>query len=278
MNTPEELKAVVKEKYTAIAGQSREENAASCCGAGGSCTVDYEVFAEDYTRLKGYAAEADLALGCGIPTEFAQIRSGDTVIDLGSGAGNDVFVARTLVGETGKVIGIDMTDAMIEKARANNDKLGFNNVEFRLGDIEKIPVTNGKADVIVSNCVLNLVPNKAKAFTEMFRVLKTGGHFSVSDVVVTGNLPPAIRNAAEMYAGCVSGAIDKPLYLELLRKAGFTGVEVKKEKPINLPDEILLQYMSAADVASFRASGARIASITVYGAKTTCCAPGSGCC
>jgi arsenite methyltransferase len=277
METPEELKAVVKEKYTAIAGQTREENASSCCGAG-KCTVDYEVFAEDYTRLKGYSADADLALGCGIPTEFAQIRSGDTVIDLGSGAGNDVFVARTLVGENGKVIGIDMTDAMIEKARANNDKLGFNNVEFRLGDIEKLPVTSGKADVIVSNCVLNLVPNKAKAFTEMFRVLKTGGHFSVSDVVVSGNLPPAIRNAAEMYAGCVSGAIDKPLYLELLRKAGFTDVEVKKEKPINLPDETLLQFMSAADVASFRASGATISSITVYGRKATCCAPTSSCC
>lgn len=278
MNTPEELKTVVKEKYTTIAGQSREENATSCCGIGGCCTVDYAVFAEDYTRLKGYTEEADLGLGCGIPTEFAQISPGNTVIDLGSGAGNDVFVARTLVGESGKVIGIDMTDAMITKARANNDKLGFNNVEFRLGDIEKIPVTGGTADVVISNCVLNLVPNKAQAFAEMFRVLKTGGHFSVSDVVVSGNLPPAIRNAAEMYAGCVSGAIDKSRYLELLRGAGFTNVEVKKEKPINLPDEILLQYMSGSDVSSFRASGATISSITVYGTKTACCAPGSNCC
>jgi arsenite methyltransferase len=278
MKTAEELKAVVKEKYTEIAGQSRKENASSCCGAGGSCSVDYDVFAEDYTRLQGYAPDADLALGCGIPTEFAQITAGDTVIDLGSGAGNDVFVARTIVGDAGHVIGIDMTEAMIEKARANNDKLGFNNVEFRLGDIEKIPVTAGKADVIVSNCVLNLVPNKAKAFAEMFRVLKTGGHFSVSDVVVSGNLPPTIRSAAEMYAGCVSGAIDKNEYLGLLRAAGFTEVAVKKEKPIDLPDEILLQYMSAADLASFRTSGAKISSITVYGKKATCCAPGSACC
>jgi SAM-dependent methyltransferase len=278
MNTPEELKSSIKEHYTVIAGQSREQNASSCCGASGCCTVDYSVFAEDYSRLKGYAEEADLALGCGIPTEFAQIAPGNTVIDLGSGAGNDVFVARTLVGDAGKVIGVDMTEAMVEKARANNDKLGFNNVEFRLGDIEKLPVTAGKADVVISNCVLNLVPNKAGAFREMFRVLKTGGHFSVSDVVVSGTLPPAIRDAAEMYAGCVSGAIDKSQYLQLLREAGFADVEVKKEKPINLPDDILLPYMSAADIASFRASGATITSITVYGKKEACCPPGSGCC
>ncbi|MEW6511014.1 MAG: arsenite methyltransferase [Bacteroidota bacterium] len=278
METPDDLKNVVREKYAAIAGQSREENASSCCGTGGCCTVDYAVFAEDYTRLKGYQKEADLGLGCGIPTEFARISAGDTVVDLGSGAGNDVFVARTIVGDSGKVIGVDMTEAMIEKARANNAKLGFHNVEFRLGDIEKLPLTAQTADVVISNCVLNLVPNKAKAFSEIFRVLKTGGHFSISDIVISGNLPRSIREAAEMYAGCVSGAIDRDAYLALITNAGFTDVRVVKVKPIHLPDELLLQYLSEDELREFRASGTAITSITIYGRKEACCPPSTGCC
>jgi SAM-dependent methyltransferase len=277
MNTSDEVKSTVKDRYTKIAEQPREENASSCCGAGGCSTVDYALFAEDYTRLKGYNKDADLALGCGVPTEFAQIRPGDTVVDLGSGAGNDVFVARTLAGDSGKVIGVDMTDAMIEKARANNDKLGFNNVEFRLGDIEKLPLTAGKADVVISNCVLNLVPDKAKAFAEIFRVLKTGGHFSISDVVVSGSLPPAIRSAAEMYVGCISGAINKEEYLSLLHATGFQGVRIVKEKPVLLPDDILLAYLTPRELQEFRSSGAAVASITVVGEKTSCCAPGTPC-
>jgi ubiquinone/menaquinone biosynthesis C-methylase UbiE len=139
------------------------------------------------------------------------------VIDLGSGAGNDCFVARALIGETGKVIGVDMTEAMINKARANSEKLGFNNVEFRLGDIENMPVSENLADVVISNCVLNLVPNKEKAFNEIFRILKPGGHLSVSDVVLRGALHEKIQQAAEMYAGCVSGAIDINLYLAMIK-------------------------------------------------------------
>lgn len=274
----ENIKSTIKERYTQIAGQSRDENAASCCGAGGCCTVDYEVFAEDYSKLKGYAPDADLGLGCGIPTEFAQIKEGDTVVDLGSGAGNDVFVARTLTGEKGKVIGVDMTDAMIEKARANAAKLGFNNVEFRAGDIERIPVASQTADVAISNCVLNLVPDKARAFKEIFRILKTGGHFSISDVVVRGTLPSAIRDAAEMYVGCVAGALEEQAYLGHVVAAGFADVRVVKEKVIDLPDQILLQYLSPAALAEFRTSGASIKSITVYGRKASCCAPGSDCC
>ncbi len=266
------LRDFVKEKYSEIAEQSRDANASSCCGTTGCCTVDYEVFAENYSQLKGYVADADLGLGCGIPTEFALIKSGDTVIDLGSGAGNDCFVARALTGESGKVIGVDMTEAMIEKARANAEKLGFNNVEFRHGIIEKVPVTANCADVVVSNCVLNLVPDKSKAFAEMFRILKTEGHFSVSDIVVRGNLPEELIQDAELYVGCVSGAIGYEEYLGLLLNTGFTNVKVMKEKKIELPAEITSRFNAASGEYG-------IYSITVYGEKPkTCCTPGSGCC
>lgn len=280
MQNAEDIKTLVKEKYGHIAEQSKEQNAASCCGAGGCSTVDYEVFCEDYSKLEGYNPDADLGLGCGVPTEFAQIREGHTVIDLGSGAGNDAFVARAIVGEKGKVIGIDMTEAMIAKARVNNDKLGFNNVEFRQGDIEDMPVASNRADVVISNCVLNLVPDKRKAFHEIFRVLKPGGHFCVSDIVLTGDLPENIRTAAEMYAGCVAGAMQKSDYLALINEAGFSNISVPKEREITLPDDILSQYLNTEELAAFRASGMAILSVTVYADKPTdaCCAPGSGCC
>jgi SAM-dependent methyltransferase len=278
MNTSDELKQIVREKYSEIALQSKETNESSCCGSGGCSTVDAAIFAEDYTTLKGYIADADLGLGCGLPTEYARIKEGDTVIDLGSGAGNDCFVARAVAGPSGKVIGIDMTEAMIDKARTNAEKLGLNNVEFRLGEIEKLPVAANRADVVVSNCVLNLVPDKQKAFAETFRVLKPGGHFSISDVVITGELPAAIVKAAEMYAGCVSGAIDKNTYLQIIKEAGFVNLELQKERPITLPDDILLNYLSAQEVQAFRQSGAGVYSITVYAEKPACCEPGSGCC
>jgi SAM-dependent methyltransferase len=236
---------------------------------------------EDYEQLDGYNPDADLGLGCGLPTQFAKIKKGDVVIDLGSGAGNDAFVARHETGETGKVIGIDFTPAMIEKARRNAELRGLNNVEFRQGDIEKMPVTSNIADVIVSNCVLNLVPNKDVVFKEIFRVLKPGGHFSISDIVLVGNLPANIKNAAEMYAGCVSGAIQKQVYLELIERNGFTNITLQKEKPIIIPDDILGNYLSAAEIASFKNSGLGIFSITVYAEKPLSekecgCAP--GCC
>src|SRR5579871_6833354 len=210
-----EIKDMVREKYSAIALQDKENNAASCCGSGCCSTEVYNIMSDDYSTLEGYNPDADLGLGCGLPTQFAQIRAGDTVIDLGSGAGNDCFIARKETGETGRVIGIDFTPAMIEKARANVDKLGFNHVEFRQGDIEKMPITSNIADVIVSNCVLNLVPNKEGVFREIYRVLKTGGHFSISDIVLVGELPTRIREAAEMYAGCVAGAIQQHEYMGL---------------------------------------------------------------
>jgi SAM-dependent methyltransferase len=281
MNNADELKKIVKEKYGEIALQSKEQNEASCCGATGCCTVDYAIFADNYTELEGYNPEADLGLGCGVPTEFAQIKKGDVVIDLGSGAGNDCFVARAIVGETGKVLGVDMTDAMIAKARDNAEKLGFHNVEFRHGEIEDLPVAANRADVVISNCVLNLVPDKRKAFAETYRVLKPGGHFSISDVVLVGDLPEELIKASELYAGCVSGAIQKEEYLQIIREAGFENVVVQKEKAIQVPDEILKDYLSEEGTRSFRESNTGIFSITVYGDKpatSACCAPGSGCC
>jgi len=264
----EDIKSVIREKYGEIAIQSKEQNETSCCGATGCCSgVDYTIFSENYEKLEGYNPDADLGLGCGIPTEFVQIKKGDTVVDLGSGAGNDCFVARALVGETGQVIGIDMTRAMIDKARINAEKLNFKNVEFRLGEIEKMPVTAGKADVVISNCVLNLVPDKQKAFSEIFRVLKNGGHLSVSDVVLKGELPDQLKEAAEMYAGCVSGAIQLSQYIGIIHHTGFSDIQIQKEKRIVLPDSILLNYLSAAVLEVFKRSGVGIFSITVTATK-----------
>jgi arsenite methyltransferase len=275
--TAEQLKQLVKEKYGQIAEQSKETNASSCCGATGCGTIDYSIMSDDYSNLKGYEASADLGLGCGLPTEFALIKEGDTVIDLGSGAGNDCFVARSLAGESGKVIGIDFTDKMIEKAKANAQKLNYTNVEFRQGDIENIPVAGNVADVVVSNCVLNLVPDKKQAFAETFRVLKKGGHFSVSDIVLVGDLPQGLQKSAEMYAGCVSGAIQKMEYLSIIKEAGFNNITIQKEKRITLPDEILKDYLSAEAIEDFKNGSTGIFSVTVYAEKpVNCCAP--GCC
>lgn len=269
MANDRELKDLVKEKYGEIALQSKQQNESSCCGSGGGCcsATDFAVMAEEYTNLPGYVADADLGLGCGLPTEFAQIKSGDTVVDLGSGAGNDAFVARSIVGESGRVIGIDMTEPMIDKARKNADKLGFRNVEFRLGDIEAMPIDNGTADVVVSNCVMNLVPDKEKAFSETFRILKSGGHFSISDIVLKGELPEPLRKSAELYAGCISGAQQIEDYLNTIRKAGFVNVVVQKEREISIPNEIMVRYMSVDDLREFKKRGTGIYSITVYADK-----------
>jgi len=278
MENTDQIKEMVKQKYGEIALQNKETNASSCCGATGCCDSVYNIMADDYKKLEGYNADADLGLGCGLPTEFAKIKTGDVVIDLGSGAGNDCFVARHESGPEGKVIGIDFTEAMVSKARTNAEKLGFHNVEFRQGDIEKMPVTSGTADVVISNCVLNLVPNKANVFKEILRVLKPGGHFSISDVVLVGQLPDKLKNAAEMYAGCVAGAIQKEDYLNLIKETGFTMVTLQKEKQIIIPDEILKGYVSEKEVQDFKNSGVGIYSITVFGKKDACCKPGSGCC
>lgn len=296
MKKEQELKNSVRERYAKIAAQGKAENAASCCGATTPSNKVYNIMMDDYSGTKGYIEDADLGLGCGLPTQYALIKTGDTVIDLGSGAGNDCFVARHEAGAEGKVIGIDFTPEMIKKARTNAEKLGFNNVEFREGDIDDMPVNDATADVVVSNCVLNLVPNKSKVISEIFRVLKPGGHFSISDIVLVGELPAALREDAEMYAGCVAGAIQKEEYLQYMRNSGFQNLTLQKEKLITIPDDILEKYLSPEEIADFKNGNTGIFSITVYaekpGAKTekpklqmldlqsgaSCCTPDSGCC
>lgn len=280
MKTDAELKELVRQKYSEIAEQDRTTNQSSCCGAGGCSTEVYTIMSDEYTGLKGYNSDADLGLGCGLPTEFAKMKEGDVVIDLGSGAGNDCFVARAVVGEKGKVIGIDFTEKMVEKARVNVEKLGYNNVEFRFGDIEKMPVTANVADVVVSNCVLNLVPNKYNVLKEVFRVLKAGGHFSISDIVLEGEIPSELRVAAEMYAGCVAGAIQKEVYLEIIASTGFKNIQLQKQKAIIIPDDILKNYLDDAQIEAYKKRETAIYSITVYAEKpvekAACCEP--GCC
>jgi arsenite methyltransferase len=267
MNT-KDLKLVVKEKYGEIARQSKIQNQSSCCGSTGCCDeVDYSVFSDDYSHLKGYAEDADLGLGCGLPTEFAGIKKGDAVLDLGSGAGNDCFVARAETGETGRIVGIDFTDEMLAKANKNVEKLAYSNVEFVKGDIENMPLPDNDFNVIISNCVLNLVPDKPKAFAEIHRTLKKGGHFCVSDVVIIGNLPDEIKKDAEMYAGCVSGAIQKEDYLDIIEASGFTNTTIHKEKAIDIPDDILLNYLTPEKLAIYKSSGIGIFSITVSANK-----------
>lgn len=278
MKTDQQLKELVKQKYSEIALQDKTDNMSSCCGAGECSTEVYNIMSDSYEMLEGYNPDADLGLGCGLPTAFAMIKKGDTVIDLGSGAGNDCFVARAQTGETGKVIGVDFTPIMIEKARENAEKKGFNNVEFRLGDIEKLPITSNVADVIVSNCVLNLVPNKKGVFHEIFRVLKPGGHFSISDVVLIGNLPLELTQQAEMYAGCVAGAIQKDTYLELIHESGFENIIIQKEKSILLPDDILKSFLNEESISLFKTSNTGIFSITVFAKKPLNCVHGNGCC
>jgi len=282
MHTNESIKEIVREKYGEIANQSKKQNSASCCGSGGCSTIDYSIFSEDYSKIEGYNADADLGLGCGLPTQFAEIRKGDVVIDLGSGAGNDAFVARSIVGDEGRVIGIDMTEEMLEKARFNSEKLGFQNVEFRFGDIEKMPVTSNKADVVISNCVLNLVPDKQKAFSEIYRILKPGGHFCISDIVLSGELPEKLKSIADIYAGCISGALQKGEYLSAILENGFENVSIKEEKVIAIPNEIISQYISGDDLKAMKDSDTKILSITVYGDKPAmnggCGSKGSGCC
>lgn len=295
METADKLKEIVREKYGQIATQDKEQNAASCCGATMASDKVYNIMTDDYSQVAGYESSGDLGLGCGLPTAFAQIQEGHTVIDLGSGAGNDCFIARHETGPSGKVIGIDFTPAMIDKARINAEKLGFNNVEFRQGDIEEMPVSDNVADVVVSNCVLNLVPNKAEVMREVFRVLKPGAHFSISDIVLVGALPESLQKDAELYAGCVSGAIQKTEYLELIQAQGFTEVTIQKEKIILLPDDILTQHLTEAQLQEVKSHEFGIFSVTVFAKKPgdqvtdapkiatnvkqkTACLPNSGCC
>ncbi len=265
------IKQEVQKAYAARAKAAvqNSQTTEGCCAKSSCCAPENEnIMALDYTQLDGYVAEADLSLGCGIPTEIANISVGDTVVDLGSGAGNDVFVARQIVGKTGRVIGVDMTEEMIDLARKNTLKLGFQNVEFVLNDIEKMQdIPQNTADVVISNCVLNLVPNKPQVFKEIHRILKTNGHFSISDIVYEGSLPQEVLTAAELYVGCVAGASEKTTYLNHIQNAGFQNISIKRERRIELPDSLLQQYLSPETITQLKQSNTGIYSITVYADK-----------
>ena len=276
----EKIKDAVKKAYTEVVTNSDD------CGCATSCCTPSEAikdddccetsccspnegakFNESYEQIDGYQKDADFGLGCGIPTEFAKIKEGDIVLDLGSGAGNDVFVARSIVGDKGQVIGVDMTEAMIAKANKNKQKLGFDNVEFVLGEIENLPLQNDTIDVALSNCVMNLVPNKVKAYSEVYRILKSGGYFSISDIVLNGTLPAGIKNAAKMYVGCVAGALSKEEYLDAIKKAGFKNISVVKERKMTFSDELLLKYINQEELNQYKNSQSTVMSITVYADK-----------
>jgi arsenite methyltransferase len=263
--TPDAIKAMVKEKYGALA--KAVGAGSSCCGAISTASGETACFSEGYAELEGHEPAADLGLGCGLPTQSADIKPGDTVLDLGSGAGNDAFVARSLVGERGRVIGVDMTEAMIEKAEKNRTKLGHANVEFRLGEIEALPVADDSVDVVISNCVLNLVPDKAKAYAEVYRVLKPGGHFSISDIVLSGPIPERMKTVAALYAGCVAGAMVKSEYLFAVLGAGFSDIRIDKEREIVIPDAVLAEHLSPEEIRILRLSGTKVLSITLRASK-----------
>ncbi len=263
MKSADELKDIVKTTYGEIARQG-----GACCGPNACCdSLGGTTFAENYQGLDGYVPEADLGLGCGIPTEYAGIEEGQTVVDLGSGAGNDVFVVRAIVGETGRAIGLDMVPDMVDKAKANAAKLDYDNVEFHLGEIEEMPLDDNIADVLVSNCVLNLVPDKKRAFSEIHRVLKPGGHFCVSDIVLEGELPGELAEAAIAYTGCVAGAQKKDEYMATITAAGFNEAAIRSTREVHLPDQLLVDVLGAETAAGLKDTGFGIYSITVVGYK-----------
>ena len=219
------IKEKIKETYGSIAIQ---QSKLSCCDS--SCSSDEFVNSNYNIEELGKLHIADLGLGCGNPAAYSEMREGMTVVDLGSGAGIDVFIASQHVGTTGNVIGVDMTEQMILRARENALNLGIANVEFRLGDIEHMPIDPETVDLIMSNCVINLVPDKLRAFTEMYRVLKKNGSFIISDMVTTGIMPLEMKNNPESWTSCVAGALDKAAYLDVIAQAGFHDVQILKEK------------------------------------------------
>jgi SAM-dependent methyltransferase len=263
------LREVVRHKYAEIVQSKAAGASASCCGPSQECSSEFNMIGDAYDGVSGYVADADLGLGCGLPVEHAGLAPGQTVLDLGSGAGLDAFVARKVVGATGRVIGVDMTAEMVARARENARKSGFENVDFRLGEIEHLPVRSNSVDVVISNCVLNLVPDKEQAFAEIHRVLKPGGHFCISDIVASRELPEWVKGIAEAYAGCVSGAIPKEEYLQLIREAGFKGVKVAAERRIEVPADLIAKSLTRQQREVAEKTDLHVMSVTVTALKTT---------
>lgn len=263
------LKDLVKQRYSELALNADLLKGGCCCSKNPSAPSKkvYTIMSEDYSKLKGYEPDADLGVGCGLPTEYARIQPGNVVIDLGSGAGNDCFIARAEVGDEGEVIGIDFSPQMIEKARANTLKRGYTNIRFLEGDIEEMPVADNTADVVVSNCVLNLLPEKDRIFNEIYRVLKPGGHFCISDVVLNGFFPKEFTDNAAMYAGCIASAIQREDYLAEIEKVNFKNICVERTKTVLIPDEVLHEYLDEATIVKYKEGNVGIYSITVTGVK-----------
>ncbi|MBT3423578.1 MAG: arsenite methyltransferase [Bacteroidetes bacterium] len=261
-------KRLVKEKYGEVALGKWRESSCCCCSSEIHRDDTITSFSQCYEGLPGYFDKADLHIGCGIPTEFIGIKKGDVVLDLGSGAGNDCFLAHHLTGDAGKVIGLDFTDEMVDKAQENKQQKGYQNIEFIKGDIENIPINDQEIDIVISNCVLNLVPDKEKAFKEIYRVLKYGGVFSISDMVIKGELPDSIRDDAELYVGCVAGAIQLESYIDIIEKSGFDQPEIKNIKRVMVPVEILVHYMTEDEINEFRTGNTGIFSVTITASKT----------
>lgn len=254
------VKKAIRERYGAIAKSGSmsccgplRSSAKSCCGSSGADAKSASVsvgYAE--SELNSVPESADMGLGCGNPLAFASIREGDTVLDLGSGGGIDCFLAAQRVGASGRVIGVDMTAEMIERARGNAEQSGYSNVEFRLGEIEHLPVADSSVDLVISNCVINLSPDKGEVFKEIHRVLKPGGKIMVSDIVLTGELPESIMKSLDAYVGCIAGAAKKGDYLEMINSAGLKDVRVMEETKIPadlwLNDPLIEQAMRRAGI------------------------------
>lgn len=266
--TAHSLREFVRKKYAEIVKTDEGCCGPTCCGTEQAGSGNFNMIGDAYNGVEGYVADADLGLGCGLPVNHAELKPGHTVLDLGSGAGLDAFVARREVGETGRIIGVDMTPEMIAKARENTEALGYSNVEFRLGEIEKLPVEPDSIDVVISNCVLNLVPDKLRAFAEIYRVLKPGGHFCISDIVASQALPDWTMKVAELYAGCVAGAMPKTDYLELISRNRFEDVIVRTERRIDIPDDVIAEFASSKQIGDAKARNLHVMSITVTARKS----------
>jgi len=240
----DEIKNAVRQKYSELAKTEQ-----SCCGGGSCCSSPDDVSREvGYTddELRSVPVGANLGLGCGDPVAIASLKEGETILDLGSGAGFDCFLAANKVGRNGKVIGVDMTPEMVEKARYNAKHGNYENVEFRLGEIENIPAADNSVDVVISNCVINLAPDKKRVFQETYRVLKPGGRFMISDIVLARDLPAPVKESVEAYAGCVAGAVKKDEYLRAIGQAGFREVQTVDEATV--PVEYMGNDPTANDI------------------------------
>jgi len=266
-NPSESIKKAIQARYNEIASEipsgafSRENLLA--------CQAEQLPFSIDYSKEPGYEAELDLKLGCGIPTASADIKEGDAVLDLGCGVGNDSFLALKKVGPTGKVIGIDIAPGMVELASKHATRLGITNIEFREGDLESLPLESNSIDVVISNCTINMVPDKAKVFSEIFRVLKPGGHFSISDIVLRAPLPEDLKKVPELYAGCVAGTELKDSYLDYISLAGFEAVRISLEKNLIVPVEQLEKFLPGTVVHSLSEQSSSLVSVTLLGDKPT---------